>query len=349
MRALTLTAPGHVVLTDIPEATPQPGHLLLQVEMVGLCGTDLNSFRGRNPLITYPRILGHEIAATVLEGNAQTPAGTRVVVSPYTCCGRCSACRRGRENACQFNQTFGVQRDGAITERIVVPAAKVYPSATLTARQRALVEPLTVGAHAVSRGRITPQDTVAVIGCGGIGLGAIAASAFIGARTLAIDLDDTKLETARLAGASELIHSTREDLPTRLRELTNGDGPNVIIEAIGLPSTFRLAVEQVAFTGRIVYIGYPKDLVEYDAKLFIQKELDVLGSRNALPEDFLAVMSMLDAGRFPVEAAITAGRSGTRPGCAIGYRACRPAPPAPGHACSRRPRRPAPSGSRFLR
>jgi threonine dehydrogenase-like Zn-dependent dehydrogenase len=306
MNALTLTEAGHAIITQVPEPKPAPGQLLLKVEMVGLCGTDLNSFRGRNPLVTYPRILGHEIAATVLDGNAYTPAGTRVAVSPYTACGLCPSCRRGRENACRDNQTFGVQRDGAITELLAVPAAKVYPSATLSHKQLAIVEPLTVGAHAVSRGRITKDDTVAVIGCGGIGLGAIAASAFRGARTIAIDLDDTKLETARLAGATDLIHSHNEDVRQRLREFTNGDGPDVIIEAIGLPETFRLAVEEVAFTGRVVYIGYPKDHVSYEAKLFIQKELDILGSRNALPEDFLEVMAMLDAGRFPVDQAVTA-------------------------------------------
>jgi len=306
MNALTLTSAGNASITQVPEPIPAPGQLLLKVEMVGLCGTDLNSFRGRNPLLTYPRILGHEIAATVLEGNAQTPAGTRVAVSPYTACGRCPSCRRGRENACRYNETFGVQRDGAITELLAVPAAKVYPSATLSLKHLAIVEPLTVGAHAVARGRVTSQDTVAVIGCGGIGLGAIAASAFRGARTIAIDLDDTKLQTAQLTGATDLIHSGNENVAERLRDLTAGDGPDVIIEAIGLPDTFRLAVEEVAFTGRVVYIGYPKDHVSYEAKLFIQKELDILGSRNALPQDFLEVMAMLDAGRFPVDAAVTA-------------------------------------------
>ena len=306
MQALSLVEPGRAIITDVPEPSLQDGQILLKVEMVGLCGTDLNSFRGRNPLITYPRILGHEIAATVLEGNAYTPTGTRVVVSPYTACGRCPSCRRGRENACRDNQTFGVQRDGAITELLAVSAAKVYPSATLSPKQLAIVEPLTVGAHAVARGRITKNDAVAIIGCGGIGLGAIAASAFRGARTIAIDLDDTKLATAQLAGATDLIHSGRENVAEKLRELTNGDGPDVIIEAIGLAETFRLAVEEVAFTGRVVYIGYPKEQVDYEAKLFVQKELDILGSRNALPQDFLEVMAMLDAGRFPVDQAVTA-------------------------------------------
>jgi threonine dehydrogenase-like Zn-dependent dehydrogenase len=305
MRALTVTAPGHAEITEIPEPHPQEGELLLRVEVVGLCGTDLNSFRGRNPLIEYPRILGHEIGARVLVGNASIPAGTHVAVSPYTHCGACPSCRRGRENACLHNQTFGVQRDGAITELLAVPAAKVYPS-TLPFHQLALVEPLTVGFHAVARGRITANDQVAVFGCGGIGLGAIAGAAFRRAQVIAIDLDDRKLEIARLAGATHLIHSGREDVAARLRELTHNDGPDVMIEAIGLPETFRLAVEAVAYTGRVVYIGYAKEPVAYQTRLFVQKELDILGSRNALPEDFLQVIAMLEAGSFPVDATITA-------------------------------------------
>lgn len=305
MQALSLVEPGHATITEILEPVPQSGELLLRVAMVGLCGTDLNSFRGKNPLISYPRVLGHEIAATVLQGTVDIPEGTHVTVSPYTSCGICPSCRRGRPNACRDNQTFGVQRDGAITELLAVPAAKVYPSA-LPLRDLCLTEPLTVGFHAVARGRVTKDDVVAVFGCGGIGLGAIAGAAFRGARTLAIDLDDAKLEVARLAGATDLIHSGRDDVRARLRELTGGDGPDVMIEAIGLPETFRMAVEEVAFTGRVVYIGYAKEPVAYETKLFVQKELDILGSRNALPEDFRQVIAMLEAGRFPVEQAITA-------------------------------------------
>ncbi len=305
MKALSLTAAGEARVVHLPEPVKQPGEILLKVEMVGLCGTDLNSYRGRNPLVTYPRVLGHEIAATVLEGTSDLQPGTRVSVSPYTSCGTCPACRRGRQNSCRNNQTFGVQRDGALTERIVVPASKVYPSA-LPAKSLCLTEPLTVGVHAVSRGRVSSADTVAIFGCGGVGLGAIAGSAFRGARTIAIDLDDDKLKTAELAGATDLINSGREDVRQRLRDLTSGDGPDVIIEAIGLAETFQMAVEEVAFTGRVVYIGYAKEPVAYETKLFVQKELDILGSRNALPEDFREVMAMLEGGRFPVEKAVTA-------------------------------------------
>ncbi len=163
-----------------------------------------------------------------------------------------------------------------------------------------------MGFHAVARGRVTAEDTVAIFGCGGVGLGAIAASGFCGARTIAIDVDDEKLSIARQSGATDTIHTKRESLHARLLECTDGRGPDVVIEAIGLPDTFRAAVEEVAFTGRVVYIGYAKEPVSYETHLFVQKELDILGSRNALPKDFATVISMLEAKRFPVDQAVSA-------------------------------------------
>ena len=303
MKTFQIQAPGTAALVDLPEPAHSDDKVLLKVQLVGMCGTDLTTFRGGNAMVQFPRIPGHEVAATVVKGGTLAP-GTDVTLSPYTNCGVCPSCRRGRINACQRNETLGVQRDGAMTEYILAPAKALYP-AKLSLKELALVEPLTVGAHAVARGRVTASDTVAVFGCGGIGLGAIAASAFRGARTIAIDMDDRKLEVARRAGASELIHTGRENLHERLVQIT-GDGPDVIIEAIGLPLTFRAAVEEVAFTGRVVYIGYAKEPVSYETRLFVQKELDILGSRNALPEDFAEVIRMLEAGRFPVDDAVSA-------------------------------------------
>jgi threonine dehydrogenase-like Zn-dependent dehydrogenase len=307
MKALVIKQPGEATIESVPEPGADTNQVLLRVRMIGLCGSDLNSFRGKNPLVTFPRIPGHEVAASIVEGVAGQPnlnVGTDVTLSPYSNCGKCAACLRNRPNACQFNQTLGVQRDGAMTEYISVPANKLYP-AKLSIKELCLAEPLTVGFHAVNRGRVTREDTVAVFGCGGVGLGAIAAAGFRGSRTIGIDVEDEKLRIAGMCGATEVINSSKESLHERLAEMTGGRGPDVVIEAIGLPKTFCAAVEEVAFTGRVVYIGYAKDAVAYDTRLFVQKELDILGSRNALPEDFREVIRMLEERRFPVEQAVS--------------------------------------------
>lgn len=309
MKALQVQAPGRVQLVDVLSPRPKPNEVLLRVRIVGMCGTDLSTFRGTNPLVSYPRILGHEIAATVeaaaISGNGGTQAGTNVTVSPYANCGSCASCRRGRPNACRFNETFGVQRDGGLTDFLVVPAEKIYPAEGLELQELALVEPLSIGFHAVARGRVSKEDTVAIFGCGGVGLGAIAGAARRGATVIGVDIDDRKLSLAQAAGARFTIHSQRDQLSERLRELTAGDGPDVVIEAIGMPATFRAAVEEVAFTGRVVYLGYTKEPVSYETRLFVLKELDIMGSRNAAPEDFRAVIEMLQQGGFPVQEAIS--------------------------------------------
>lgn len=304
MKALVLHKPGHASIENAPDPVATNGNILLRVQMVGLCGSDLNSFRGLNPLVSFPRIPGHEVCATVVEGSGALAAGTDVALSPYSSCGKCASCRRGRPNACQFNQTLGVQRDGALAEFISMPPEKLYP-AKLTSKELCLVEPLTVGFHAVARGRVTADDAVAIFGCGGVGLGAIAASCSRGARTICIDVDDDKLELAKRAGASHIINSQREPVHGHLLEFTEGRGPDVVIEAVGSPATFRAAVEEVAFTGRVVYIGYAKEPVSYETRLFVQKELDIIGSRNALPEDFRTVIKLLEARKFPVNEAVS--------------------------------------------
>lgn len=301
MKALVLKNPGNAFVESIPDPEKNDEEILLRVRMVGFCGSDLNSFRGLNPLVSYPRILGHEVCATVIESKSNAfSAGTDVALNPYTSCGKCASCRRGRPNSCQFNQTLGVQRDGALADFIVMPRDKLYP-AKLTPKELCLVEPLTVGFHAIARGRVTADDTVAIFGCGGVGLGAIAASSSRGAITICIDVDDKKLELARAAGATHTINTSSEQLHNRLTNLTDGRGPDLVVEAVGTPATFRAAVEEVAFTGRVVYIGYAKEPVAYETKLFVQKELDVLGSRNAQPEDFHSVIRFLEARKYPVE------------------------------------------------
>jgi threonine dehydrogenase-like Zn-dependent dehydrogenase len=310
MRALFIDEVGRTRVGDLDEPVPGDGDVLLRVQTIGFCGSDLNTFRGLNPLVSYPRVPGHEIAATVERIGSAVPSGLfdlgmQVTVLPYTACGLCAACRRGRANACRDNQTLGVQRDGALTEFLAVPWQKVVRADGLSRRDLALVEPLAVGFHAVQRGRVSADDAVVVIGCGAVGLGAVAGAHQRGARVIAADVDDAKLALARAAGATTTVNAAGGQLPTRIRELTNGDGGDVIIEAVGIPETFLAAIDAVAFTGRVVYIGYAKSPVAYDTTHFVKKELDIMGSRNATIDDFRNVTAMLAARAFPVDAAVT--------------------------------------------
>ena len=308
MRALVIDRPGEARVIEMERPAADPQLATMRVRRIGLCGSDLTTYLGKNPMVTYPRIPGHEVAATlehVPANDLGLKAGMNVTLSPYTSCGKCTSCRQGRFNACRYNETLGVQRDGALMEFLSVPVEKIY-AAPLPLEELALVEPLTVGCHAVARGLVTAKDTVAVYGCGGVGLGAVAAAAFRDARVVAIDIDDKKLAIAKDCGARELINTTREDVHSRLQEISGGHGPDVIIEAIGRPDTYRAAVEEVCFAGRVVYIGYAKENVSFETRLFVQKELDIRGSRNALPEDFREVIRMFEQKRFPTAEAISA-------------------------------------------
>lgn len=292
----------------MPEPVLGAEEVLVDVRYVGLCGSDLNAYRGLSPLVTYPRIPGHEVSGVIAAKGAQVPErvelGARVALSPYSHCGLCPACRQGRHNCCQNNETLGVQRDGALAAQVAIHYSLAYPSATLSLEELALVEPLSVGYHAANRGRISETDTVLVLGCGTIGSGAIVAAARKGATVIAVDVDDTKLTQARRFGAQYTINSGREDPLAMARGLTQGEGVSVAIEAIGLPETYRLAVDAVAYAGRVVYIGYAKHPVTYDTAEFVRKELDILGSRNAL-RVFPAVIAMLERRERPFAKLVT--------------------------------------------
>lgn len=310
MKSIVINEPLKISYGEVDPPSIHKGQALIKVERIGYCGSDLNTFRGLNPLVKYPRIPGHEIAGSIIELGSDAPShlqiGQKVTVLPYTSCGECSSCRKGRFNACKNNQTLGVQREGSLTERLAVPFEKVLPNNKLSLDELALVEPLAVGFHSVDRARIESADTVAVIGTGMIGLGAISGAALQrDATVVAIDIDDKKLEIARLAGAKHCINSAKEDLSAKLAELTSGHGPDVMIEAVGTPETFRSCVEEVGYAGRVVYIGYAKEPVSYETKLFLLKELDIMGSRGATLKDFKSVIEMLEDGNYPVEQTIT--------------------------------------------
>ena len=309
MKGLLIRKPGAIEVTDLAKPMAGNEEVLLQLKYVGFCGSDLNTFLGKNPMVKYPRIPGHEISAEIVGSGREVPedyrAGTSVTVIPYTSCGQCPPCRKGREYACQFNQTLGIQRDGAMQEYLAIPWQKILIAPSLDDRQLAMVEPLTVGFHAIRRAGVDPTDTVVVLGCGMIGAGAIVGAAVRGATVIAVDIDDHKLLLARKLGARFLVNSRESDLHQMLSELTGGAGPDVVVEAAGNPKTYRAAVDEVAFAGKVVCIGYAGQEVSFATKLFVQKELDILGSRNASGEDFRAVISYLEKGRFPLGDMVT--------------------------------------------
>ena len=303
MKAIQIPASETLQVVDIMKPEMKSEEILLKIKFVGFCGSDLNTFLGRNPMVKLPVIPGHEVGAVIEAVGSDVPTGLKpgmnVTVNPYTNCGKCAACRNGRVNACEHNETFGVQRNGAMVEYLSLPWQKVIPTPGISPRDCALIEPMSVGFHAVSRGQVTDIDTVLVIGCGMIGCGAIVRAALRGATVIAMDMDAGKLELAKHIGANFTINSRTENVHERLLGITDGLGPDVIIEAVGSPATYVMAVNEVAFTGRVVCIGYAKSEVTFQTKLFVQKELDIKGSRNALPEDFRAVVRYLQQDNCP--------------------------------------------------
>lgn len=298
MKALMIEGVERCAFHDVPDPVPGPGEVLIAVRHIGLCGSDLSTFTGLNPLVALPLIPGHEIGAEIICTGVDVPEeytpGRRAIVVPYTACGTCTSCRQGRVNACKTNRTLGVQQNGGLAEKFVLPWGKLILNDRLAPRHLALVEPLSVGFHAAARGRVTSDDRVVVIGCGMIGMGAIAGAVARGATVIAVDIGPSKLTLAKRYGAAHTIDAAHEDVAARIAELTGGDGADVVIEAVGAPSTFLQAIDVVCFCGRVVYIGYCKAPVAYDTKFFNLKELDIMGSRNATAEDFCAVVSYLE-------------------------------------------------------
>ena len=309
MKAIQISAERQMGVVELPETELKSGEVLLRLEYVGFCGSDLNTWLGRNPMVKMPVVPGHEVGAVIEKVGAGVPEslkpGMVVTVNPYTNCGKCASCRNGRVNACEHNETLGVQRWGAMRERIALPWEKIIPAEGLDPRTCALIEPMSVGFHAVSRAQVTDTDVVLVIGCGMVGLGAVVRSALRGATVIAADIDDEKLALAREMGAAHTLNTRLEDVHARLLEMTSGFGPDVVVEAVGSVPTYQMAVEEVAFTGRVVCIGYAKSEVSFQTKLFVQKELDIRGSRNALPADFRAVIRYMERGTCPVEKLIS--------------------------------------------
>jgi 2-desacetyl-2-hydroxyethyl bacteriochlorophyllide A dehydrogenase len=301
MNTIRLLEPGKLVLEQTPEpASPAAGEALVRVHRVGVCGTDIHAFGGKQPFFTYPRILGHELGvevAAVGENDRGIKKGDRCSVEPYINCQTCIACRRGKPNCCANMKVLGVHLDGGMRDWMIVPVRKLHPAGKLSYEQIALVETLAIGAHAVARAEVQRDETVLVIGAGPIGLSVIQ-FAVAKARVVVMDVNETRLAFCReKLGVAELIDA-RGDAVERLRHLTGGDMATAVFDATGNAQSMNGALKFLSNGGRLVYVGLFQGEFSLSDPEFHRRETTLLGSRNALPADFSAIISAVEEGRI---------------------------------------------------
>lgn len=310
MRSIVLEAPGHLTRQALPEAPcPGPGEALVAIRRVGVCGTDLHAFHGRQPFLEYPRILGHELGAEVLAVGPDVRTigpGDRCAVRPYLECGTCDACRRGSPNCCTRLRVLGAHVDGGMRERMVLPADHLHRSDQLTFDELALVETLSIGAHAVARSCPVPDDRVLVLGAGPIGLGIVAHLRARGMAPVVADPNRARRAfAASWGGVRTLDLEPGRDTAAVLREAWGGDPPTLVMDATGnaasMTGTFALA----AHGGRIVFVGLHQGDVTFHDPEFHRRELTLMASRNATAADVGSTIALLGSREVTIHAWLT--------------------------------------------
>lgn len=309
MQALVLEKPGQFTLKETPEM-PAPGadEVLVRVHRIGVCGTDIHAFGGKQPFFSYPRLIGHELGVEVLEigaGVQNVRIGDRCAVEPYLNCQSCIACRRGKSNCCAHLQVLGVHVDGGARQRLILPARKLHRAQNLSFEQLALVETLGIGAHAVARAQIERGEQVLVIGAGPIGLGVMQFARQAGAKLIALDQSASRLEFCRQVWGVESTVLASETALEEIRALTDGDLPTVVFDATGHPASMQRAFDLVAPSGKLVFVGLFQGEVSFFDPDFHRKEVTLMATRNALPADFETVLQGIERGAIDTAPWIT--------------------------------------------
>ena len=306
MKYIVCEKPGKFLIKEKDEPIRKENEALLQVNKVGVCGTDLHAYGGNQAFFTYPRILGHELATEILEigeNKKGLKAGDKVVIMPYISCGKCVACRNGKTNCCTNIEVLGVHTDGGMQEQITVPVDILLPANNLSDDQMAIVEPLAIGAHAIRRSGINPDETIVVVGCGPIGIGIMKLAQIGGAKVIAIDMNDQRLAYAKDKIGVDYIINAGNDPVTAISEITNGDMATAVFDASGNKFAIEAAINYMSHGGRLVLVGLSKGELTFMHPAIHAKETTLLCSRNATTEDFEHVINVLD--QFPTESYIT--------------------------------------------
>ena len=296
MKALVCEQPGTFQYIKKEKPLLQNGHAILKIKRVGICGTDLHAFEGTQPFFSYPRILGHELAAEIIEieTNNEFAVGDKVTFSPYFYCGKCIACRNRLTNCCTDIKVFGVHIDGGMCEFISVPIQYLISGNQMSFDELALVEPLAIGAHGIRRAAVKPAEFVLVIGAGPIGLGVIEFARIAGAYVIAMDVNDQRLKFCKeRLNVVSTINPEKEDAMAQLKLLTDNDMPTVVIDATGNLKAINNAFQYMAHGARYVLVGLQRKDIVISHPEFHKREATLMSSRNATKEDFDHVLSSM--------------------------------------------------------
>lgn len=305
MRRVTLEAPGEIRITTTIAPVAEPGQALVQLRLAGICGSDLAAYRGTSPLVSYPRVLGHELLVDVLQSTDRPELeGHRVVVEPLLRCDKCRACRLGRYNCCANLRVLGVHVDGGLQDYFQVPVRNLYPvPEDMEDELAVLAEPTSIAYHAVERSGIETGRVAVVLGAGSIGL---LIAQLLRARSCHVyvtDINPLRLEVAQALGAVT-VHGDEKDAVRVVAEATGGEMADAVFEATGNPACTRLTTELAGHASRIVLIGWNRSPVAVDTVTLMRKEIDLLGSRNSADE-FPSVLGTLAEGVIDAEKMIT--------------------------------------------
>ena len=308
MKYIVCEKPGEFILKEKDEPVKVSGEAILRIKKVGICGTDLHAYTGNQAFFKYPRILGHELASEVLEieeNDKGIKPGDNVVVMPYVNCNTCIACRNGKTNCCTNMQVLGVHTDGGMQEKISVPISLLIRTPNLNDDAMAVVEPLAIGAHAIRRAQLRPDETIVVVGCGPIGIGIMKLAQIAGAKVIALDVNQGRLDYAKEKIGVDHIVLAGEGSVEKVKHITNNDLATAVFDASGHKGALEFGHNYMSYGGRYILVGLSKGEITFTHPAIHAKETTLMCSRNATLEDFEHVISVLEDGIFPLESFIT--------------------------------------------
>ncbi|WP_093556638.1 zinc-binding alcohol dehydrogenase family protein [Pseudoduganella namucuonensis] len=302
MKRILCETPGSLRMTHAPIPVASADEVLLRVRRIGLCGTDMHIFRGTQPFLQYPRVMGHELSGEIVTAPAGSDLapGDQVYVMPYLSCGKCVACRQGKTNCCTNIQVLGVHRDGGMAEYLSVPAQFVFKTDGISLDDAAMLEFLAIGCHAVRRGAVRPGQKVLVVGVGPIGVAVALFAQLKGGQVTVLDGREERLDFCRDALGIERTVAVGETDKRQLSDLSGGEFFDVVFDATGNVKAMEKGFEYVAHGGSYVLVSIVLDRISFADPEFHKRETSLLGSRNATADDFREVLAAVKAGLVPM-------------------------------------------------